>query len=120
MKEFSDRLKMARARAKISQESLAQRVELTKASISKAELGLVQSVNPTALFAIADVLQVSPRWLATGKDDPPETENTLRFDVNRALLACPDEIREPLLDLIEATAEAAKTRYWKWVKEREA
>lgn len=119
MKSFAERMKEARARAQISQESLAHKVGLTKASISKAELGLVHGVGMEYLFAIADVLQVSPRWLATGKDEAPSKTPVLRFDANKALAECPDEIREPLLDIIESTATAAKTRYWEWVKERE-
>lgn len=120
MKPFSERMKEARARAQISQESLANKVGMTKASISKAELGLVQGINMEALFAVADVLQVSPRWLATGKDEGPSKEMTLRFDANKALAELPEELRDPLLDIIEAAANAAKTRYWKWVQERES
>jgi transcriptional regulator with XRE-family HTH domain len=117
---FADRLKYARARAKISQESLAHKCGITKASVSKFELGLTQSPAMETLFALADILQVDPRWLATGKNHNPSTDSpVLRIDANKALSQLPAELREPIINMIESAAHAAEQRYWAWVKERE-
>jgi transcriptional regulator with XRE-family HTH domain len=118
---FAERMKKARGRAQISQESLANRCGITKASISKIELGLVQNVAMETLFKLADMLQVDPRWLATGKNNAPEGEApVLRFDANKLLASLPHDLREPMLDMIEKTSKAAEQRYWEWVKERES
>jgi transcriptional regulator with XRE-family HTH domain len=117
---FAERMKKARARSQISQESLAHRCGITKASISKIELGLVQNVAMETLFKLADMLQVDPRWLATGKNQAPEGDApVLRFDANKLLASLPGDLRDPLLDMIEKSSKAAEQRYWEWVKERE-
>jgi transcriptional regulator with XRE-family HTH domain len=121
MTNLAERLKFARARAKISQESLAHRVGITKANISKLELGLTENCALTTLFGMADILAVDARWLATGKSElaPSGDSPPLRFDANKALAGLPGELREPILNLIESSAKAGEQRYWAWVKERE-
>lgn len=121
MDELKDRLKWARRRAEISQESLASRAGVTKANISKLEAGLTVNCALDTLFLMADVLQVDPRWLATGKSQsPPEDGPSLRIDANKALLSLPAELRDPILTMIESSARAAEQRYWQWVKEKES
>jgi len=115
---FAERMLKARGRAGISQEALAKRAGTTKANISKIELGLVKRIAHDTLFKIADVLQVSPRWLATGKEEA-SPDFDLRLDANKLLLSLPEELREPILTMIENAARAADTRYWEWVKEKE-
>ena len=120
MDALKDRLKWARHRADISQESLANKCGVTKANISKLEAGLTANCALDTLFHMADILQVDPRWLATGKSQsPPEDGPSLRIDANKALLTLPAELREPILTMIESSAKAAEQRYWQWVKERE-
>lgn len=50
----------------ISQSELARRVGLTRASVNAYTMGRVVYIRPHNLFAIADALNVSARWLATG------------------------------------------------------
>lgn len=121
METFAERLKFARLEAKISQESLAHQVGVSKASISKLEINLTEYPNfPTGL-AICNVLQVDPQWLATGKSPVTgEKYPPLRYDANAAIAELPEDMKIPILDLIEKAAEAAKQRYWKWMQEREA
>lgn len=120
MKTLAERLSWARERAKISQESLGHRAGVTKANISNLENGLTVNCALDTLFLMADVLQVDPRWLATGKSDkPPENGPALRFDANKALLLLPTDLRDPILDMIEKSAKAAEQRYWQWVREKE-
>lgn len=120
MDALKDRLKWARHRAQLSQESLGHRAGVTKANVSKLEAGLTTNCALDTLFAMADILQVDPRWLATGKSQSPPTEGpALRIDANKALLTLPAELREPILTMIESSAKAAEQRYWMWVKEKE-
>jgi transcriptional regulator with XRE-family HTH domain len=121
MTNLAERLKFARARAKISQESLSHRVGITKANISKIELGLTENCALATLFGMADILGVDARWLATGKQElaPSGDGPTLRFDANKALAELPHDLKDPLLTLIENAAKASEQRYWTWVKERE-
>lgn len=120
MKTLGERLKYARSRADISQESLANKVGVTKANISKLEADLTENCAISTLFGMADVLMVDPRWLGTGKQDlAPSDGPALRLDANKALLSIPADLREPLLDMIENAEKAASQRYWMWVQERE-
>lgn len=51
----------------ISQSELARRIGLTRASVNAWTMGRVVYIRPHNLFAIADALDVSARWLATGE-----------------------------------------------------
>ncbi len=116
---FAERLKYARQRAKMSQEELARRVNVSKATISKAEMGLTQDMMMNTLFAMADAMMIDPRWLATGKS--PITDSAVGLPgsvgLNEAFGKLPSDLREPLMQLIDAAATAAEQRYWKWIAE---
>ena len=121
MDTFAARLKYARQRAKLSQEELARKLDISKASISKIEMGLTKEVMMTTLFRIADALMIDPRWLATGSS--PIAESSVGLPGDSALIDAygqlPKELKEPIKDLIEKAATASRQRYWQWIEERD-
>jgi transcriptional regulator with XRE-family HTH domain len=121
MDTFAQRLKYARQRAKMSQEELARKLDVSKAMISKVEMGLTQDVYMTTLFHMADAMSIDPRWLATGKSPVGETAIGLPGEsgILEAWAELPEEIREPLRELVEKAAKASKQRYWAWIEERD-
>ncbi|OOR86373.1 hypothetical protein B0181_11685 [Moraxella caviae] len=80
MNSLSDRLKIARKNAKISQSALAQKVGISQPSYQALESG--KSGKSAYLLQIAQALKVNSEWLATGKGEmiKPLPEN--QFDEN--------------------------------------
>lgn len=64
MKEFGDAIRAARIKAGVSQKMLAERVGLSRESISNYERGEVQVISPALLDAFAGTLGMDPRDLA--------------------------------------------------------
>ncbi|MBC8949340.1 MULTISPECIES: XRE family transcriptional regulator [Xenorhabdus] len=64
---LSERLKLARTMAGMSQKNLGNAVGISQAAIQKIEAGLSQT--STKLIEIAKILNVSPDWLSTGDGD---------------------------------------------------
>lgn len=105
----------------MSQEELARRLDISKASISKVEMGLTKAVMMDTLFNMADAMSIDPRWLATGKS--PHGESSIGLPGEAALLEAyselPADLREPIRALIEKAATSARQRYWQWIEERD-
>jgi transcriptional regulator with XRE-family HTH domain len=121
MNTFAQRLKYARARAQMSQEELARKLDITKSAISKVEMGLTHDVVMTTLFAMADALSIDARWLATGK--APVGDSAIGVPGETGLLEAwsklPTDLREPLKEMIEKSAVASDQRYWQWIAEKD-
>lgn len=118
MQTFGERLRHARHRAQISQESLADKVSVTKGAVSQWESGLTQGCKNDVLFAISDVLLTDARWLATGQGEPDLTiEMPHHIAPAKAIDRIPKDAREPLVSLIRAMSSAAEERFWRWAKE---
>lgn len=118
MKTFAERLKYARTRAQLSQDSLANRAGVTKGAVSQWENQTSTGCKIETLFELADALMVDARWLATGHGEPETTtELPHHLQAGKALDKLPKEAKEPLVKLIQALAEASDERFWKWAKE---
>ncbi len=121
METFAQRLKYARQRASMSQDELAHKVGISKASVSKIEMGLTNDVLMGTLFKMADIMQIDPRWLATGKS--PMGESMIGLPGEKAVVDAwsqlPQDLRDPLRELMERAAVASKQRYWQWIEERD-
>jgi transcriptional regulator with XRE-family HTH domain len=115
MTTLAERLQQARGRAKLTQESLANRIGTSKANGSKIEMGLNTSPSAELMVKAADICQVDIRWLVLGTSTAPE-ERAIRIDANQALAKIPEEMRELLISMIEKFAEAAEQRFWMWAK----
>jgi len=66
MRTFAERVKYVREERKLSQAELARGINVTRNAVSLWENGSSKSMTPENLFAAADFLRVSARWLATG------------------------------------------------------
>src|SRR4051812_46110117 len=64
MREFGDAIRAARIKAGISQKLLAERIGLSRESISNYERGEVQAISPALLEAFATTLGADARSLA--------------------------------------------------------
>ena len=118
MKTFAERLKYARTRAQLSQDSLAQKSGVTKAALSQWENSQSAGCKIDTLFNLADSLMVDARWLATGRGEPETTtELPHHLQAGKSLDKLPLEAKEPLVKLINALALASDERFWKWAKE---
>lgn len=118
MKTFAERLKYARTRAQLSQDSLAGKANITKGAISQWENGVASGCKIDTLFNLADALMVDARWLATGHGEPETTtELPHHLVAAKSLDKLPAEAREPLVKLIQSFANAADERFWRWAKE---
>lgn len=62
-----DRLRAERINQGFTQDQLARGISVTKNAISAIERGETKNPRPETLFALADFLQIDPRWLITGR-----------------------------------------------------
>ena len=98
------RLWRARKQKGLSQEDLAKAAGVRQAAISQLETGDSQSFRGTTLVAIAQILDVSPDWLATGKGsmypptDPPLPPEAVRHALEWLKLA--PEVRARVADMV--------------------
>lgn len=107
---FADRLQRARTRAGLNQPELADAIKVSKAAISSLERGITKSPTPENLFAIADVLHVSARWLATGEGNMTDTNESVEKDIAserllRLLKRLPESKRFEMIELAEEIAK---------------
>jgi transcriptional regulator with XRE-family HTH domain len=66
-RDVAMRLRHARKLAGLTQEELAKAAGVQQAAISQLETGATRSFRGTTLMSIAQSLNVSPEWLASGK-----------------------------------------------------
>lgn len=64
---FASRFRLARKSRDLTLEQVADRAGCSKQTLNHIERGRVLEVKMGLLYALSDVLQTSPRWLATGK-----------------------------------------------------
>jgi transcriptional regulator with XRE-family HTH domain len=70
---FADRLRSLRTRRRLSPSELAYAVGVTEGAIRQMESGQTKSASFMIGLKLANVLGVTAWFLATGRDDPPET-----------------------------------------------
>lgn len=83
------RIQEARKRAGLSQSALASLSGLSPSAIGMLESGKRKDMSGPHIFAVADALCVSARWLATGAQAKPEDGGVAipAFDEDVLLLA---------------------------------
>jgi transcriptional regulator with XRE-family HTH domain len=72
---FGERLRTLRTRRHISPSALAHAVGVTEGAIRQMESGQTKSASFIVGLKLANALGVTPWFLATGRDAPPETES---------------------------------------------
>ena len=77
MNTLGERIRIARKEKKITQEQLAKAIGVTKSAISQLETGITSSIDGVKLLLLAEKLNKSAQWFATGvNDDPPKYQVT--------------------------------------------
>jgi transcriptional regulator with XRE-family HTH domain len=72
---FGERLRSLRTRRHLTPSALAHAVGVTEGAIRQMESGQTKSASFLVGLKLSHVLGVSPHFLATGRDAPPETES---------------------------------------------
>lgn len=72
-RSIGDRIRYARKEAGLNQADLAERVGVSQPAVANWESG-VHDPRRVMLAKIADILRVSPEWLASGDRSPAETD----------------------------------------------
>lgn len=67
MSDFGSRVRARRKELGLTLDEVSKRAGCTKAAISNYERGYAKSVTMDLLFPLAQALEVTPQWLATGK-----------------------------------------------------
>jgi transcriptional regulator with XRE-family HTH domain len=70
---FGERLRSLRTRRHLTPSALAHAVGVTEGAIRQMESGQTKSASFLVGLKLANVLGVTPNYLATGRDAPPET-----------------------------------------------
>ena len=107
METIGSRLRIERKAAGMTLEGLGDLVGMSKAGIGQIENGGTKAPHPDNLFKIAEALELSPRWLTTGKG---QKEGFSKEALNLAGLfdSSPPETKALLkstADLIRSTQE---------------
>ena len=68
-KTLADRITVRRVELGLTQADLARIAGVSEAAVSQWESGQTKNLKNAHLFVVADFLNVSPRWLATGQGD---------------------------------------------------
>lgn len=106
---INDRIREARRHVKMTQDALAKRIGLTKATISQWESGTT-TPNGKNLINLAEALNVSPEWLLTGKgSESKEVTSNARVEGSFSVWdsATPledDEVEIPFYQEVELSA----------------
>ena len=64
---LKDRIRSARHAKGLTQQELADKIGVKRASVTQWETGATKSIESTNLLAAAKALDVSPEWLSTGR-----------------------------------------------------
>ncbi|ELN2738931.1 XRE family transcriptional regulator [Pluralibacter gergoviae] len=106
---INDRIREARRNSQMTQDALAKRIGLTKATISQWESGST-TPNGKNLINLAETLSVTPEWLLTGKNvEPKDVTPNARIEGGFSVWdsATPledDEVEIPFYQEIELSA----------------
>ncbi len=82
---FGERLRTLRMQHALTPSELARRVDVTEGAIRQMESGQTKSASFVVGLRLARLLDVSPWFLATGADAPPETGSRSEADLLAAL-----------------------------------
>ena len=67
MDTLTDRIRVARKRAGLSQTDIAKALRISPAAVNHWEQGFSKNIKLEHFFALASLLKQDPQWLATGK-----------------------------------------------------
>lgn len=95
---MGERIKAARLSLKMSQNDLAQTMNITRATVSLWEHGNTKNMRPENLIRLAVTLRTSPEFIVFGKSDAETTPCSPVFDGWNEL---PELVQTNIGDLIK-------------------
>ncbi len=70
MNNLTDRIRAARKQAGLTQADVAKILRISVSAVNQWEQGLIKNIKLCHFFALANLLDQDPQWLATGKTFP--------------------------------------------------
>lgn len=67
MTNLTDRIRAARKQAGLTQAEVARALRISVSAVNQWEQGLIKNIRLSNFFALANLLDQDPHWLATGK-----------------------------------------------------
>lgn len=109
---IGNRIRIAREAAGLTQEQLAERLELSAQFISTIERG-VAGASLSTIISLCETLHISSEWLLRGLDATPTTGRIAAkmSPLSEAQLAVVDKLTDDLLALLEVTMGETTTDY---------
>lgn len=107
--EIGSRIKLAREKRGWTQETLAEKMNLSTQFISTIERG-VAGASLGTIINLCEVLNVSSEWLLCGKQTVPDSEKIAAkiSSLSSAQLTALDKVTDGLLLLLKVTEEKSK------------
>ena len=99
------RLKEARVAKHLSQEAVAEKINISVAHLSKIERG-VKPVNLLKLSDLCDVLDVPIEWVIAGATNPKNSEYNQQF--GEIVSGCPSDVVAVILEVSRQIVQVSK------------
>lgn len=107
--DFKDRLKAARKHAKLTQDGLATKADISVVTLSKLETG-VNKPGYEILVALANALEVSPNYLLGWETLDASSPEAHRRALLARLSAAAQHLSDDWLQQLVSTAELAASK----------
>ncbi len=103
---IGNRIRISRERAGLTQEELAERLELSTQFISTIERG-VAGASLETVINLCDTLHVSSDWLLQGRDAAPSAESIASklMPLSPEQLSAVDRLTDDLIALLKITTD---------------
>ena len=97
LQEIGARLKQARLAKNLTQQQLAEAVDISASFLSNVEIGR-QAMNIKTLIALLDTLNISADWLLNNGTD--SANHAAAIEIEKELASCTPKERETILRLV--------------------
>ena len=104
---LGSRIRDRRGELRLTGEQLAKKARCTKSAVSQWESGDTKNLKLENFFAVADALEVEPRWLASGKGQ--KFTHRKRDEMLEAILTIYDSVGPEGKKTVLAGAMTAKS-----------
>ena len=109
---IGNRIRISRENAGLTQEELAERLNLSAQFISTIERG-VAGASLATIISLCEVLNVSTEWLLRGIEATPSTNHIAAkmATLSKSQLAVVDKLTDDVLALVEITRNEAESNF---------
>ena len=97
LQEIGARLKQARLAKNLTQQQLAEAVDISASFLSNVEMGR-QAMNIKTLISLLDTLNISADWLLNNGTD--SANHAAAIEIEKELASCTPKERETILRLV--------------------